>query len=220
MELYFTRHGRTEWNKEKRLQGSNGDSPLLPESRKQIAAFGRYLAKVPFEKIYVSPAKRAIDTAKIFKQASKCAAPLIITPALKEIGLGRLEGEYIKEAQAAFPQEMENLRHHPDRYDPKIFGGEPFPHAIARTTRCVLEAYHQAQHGPLLFVGHGASLTACVQTLVGTALADTRKMGGLKNNSLTIVQAETSAPPFRLVEWNELPFLKGGRAFESGDDLI
>ncbi|WVT92775.1 histidine phosphatase family protein, partial [Enterococcus durans] len=26
MELYFTRHGKTEWNLERRFQGSNGDS--------------------------------------------------------------------------------------------------------------------------------------------------------------------------------------------------
>ncbi|MCB6775816.1 histidine phosphatase family protein, partial [Phocaeicola dorei] len=29
MELYFTRHGKTQWNQERRFQGSNGDSPLL-----------------------------------------------------------------------------------------------------------------------------------------------------------------------------------------------
>lgn len=28
MELYFTRHGKTEWNLERRFQGSNGDSPF------------------------------------------------------------------------------------------------------------------------------------------------------------------------------------------------
>ena len=32
MELYFTRHGKTVWNLERRVQGSNGDSPLLAAS--------------------------------------------------------------------------------------------------------------------------------------------------------------------------------------------
>ena len=31
MKLYFTRHGKTRWNQEKRFQGMMGDSPLLPE---------------------------------------------------------------------------------------------------------------------------------------------------------------------------------------------
>ncbi|MGL5342822.1 MAG: histidine phosphatase family protein, partial [Lactococcus garvieae] len=32
MKIYFVRHGKTQWNLEKRLQGQKGDSPLLPES--------------------------------------------------------------------------------------------------------------------------------------------------------------------------------------------
>ena len=32
MQLYFTRHGRTEWNLEGRFQGREGDSP--PFTRK------------------------------------------------------------------------------------------------------------------------------------------------------------------------------------------
>ena len=31
MQLYFTRHGKTEWNQARRFQGMMGDSPLLPE---------------------------------------------------------------------------------------------------------------------------------------------------------------------------------------------
>ncbi|MEK0398187.1 histidine phosphatase family protein, partial [Tetragenococcus halophilus] len=27
MRLYFTRHGKTEWNEQGRFQGMNGDSP-------------------------------------------------------------------------------------------------------------------------------------------------------------------------------------------------
>lgn len=30
MQLYFTRHGKTEWNQARRFQGMLGDSPLLP----------------------------------------------------------------------------------------------------------------------------------------------------------------------------------------------
>ena len=32
MQLYFTRHGKTEWNQARRFQGMMGDSPLLPDN--------------------------------------------------------------------------------------------------------------------------------------------------------------------------------------------
>ncbi len=48
MELYFTRHGKTQWNQERRFQGSNGDSPLLPQSYEEIKAFGKKVKYVPF----------------------------------------------------------------------------------------------------------------------------------------------------------------------------
>mgnify|MGYP000136477343 CR=1 FL=1 len=64
MELYFTRHGKTQWNQERRFQGSNGDSPLLPQSYEEIKAFGKKVKYVPFKAIYSSTAKRACDTAE------------------------------------------------------------------------------------------------------------------------------------------------------------
>ena len=51
MQLYFTRHGRTEWNLEGRFQGREGDSPLLPESYAEIQKLGEYLKDVQFAAI-------------------------------------------------------------------------------------------------------------------------------------------------------------------------
>lgn len=44
MKLYFVRHGRTEWNEEGRIQGANGDSPLLESSIQQLKALGQHLS--------------------------------------------------------------------------------------------------------------------------------------------------------------------------------
>ena len=42
MKLYFTRHGKTEWNQQKRFQGMTGDSPLLSTSFDEIKQLGQY----------------------------------------------------------------------------------------------------------------------------------------------------------------------------------
>ena len=49
-EIIFTRHGKTEWNQQKRFQGMTGDSPLLPTSYDEIKQLGQYLQDIPFEK--------------------------------------------------------------------------------------------------------------------------------------------------------------------------
>lgn len=45
MKLYFVRHGRTEWNEEGRIQGANGDSPLLESSVQQLKALASIYLK-------------------------------------------------------------------------------------------------------------------------------------------------------------------------------
>lgn len=62
LTLYITRHGETEWNIQKRMQGHK-DSPLTEKGRKQAQALGNYLKNIPFEKVFVSDSNRAYETA-------------------------------------------------------------------------------------------------------------------------------------------------------------
>lgn len=63
MDIYFVRHGKTQWNLQSRYQGAGGDSPLLPESYKEMKELAKYYYNVKFERIYASPIKRARVTA-------------------------------------------------------------------------------------------------------------------------------------------------------------
>lgn len=208
MELYFTRHGKTQWNLERRFQGSNGDSPLLPESYDEIKAFGKKVKYVPFEAIYSSPAKRARDTAEGINKELAQSVEIIYTDKLRELGLGELEGQLIDEMYKQYPENLPNLRNHLDRYDPTPFNGERIESAITRIETVVADAV-VLHEGPILFVGHGAALTAAIQWMIGKELSQLREMGGLYNSSLTILK--TGEPknllPYELKLWNEIDFL-------------
>lgn len=210
MELYFTRHGKTEWNQERRFQGMLGDSPLLPESYQEIQRLGQHIQEVPFEKIYSSTAPRALNTAKGIAALLRTPVEIIATDGLRELGLGDLEGQSIDEVTAKFPVEMDHLRNHLELYDPTVFDGETIQACLARMETVVAGAVAQHQ-GPLLFVGHGASMTAAVQWLAGKDLSQLRSMGGLVNNSLTVL--ETTPPlhltPYEMKIWNDASFLSG-----------
>ena len=97
MQLYFTRHGKTEWNQARRFQGMLGDSPLLPESYDEIKLLGDYLAAIPFEKIYSSTSLRAKVTAQEIQARLQHPVEIIYNENLREIGLGELEGRSIDE---------------------------------------------------------------------------------------------------------------------------
>ena len=221
MELYFTRHGRTEWNKALRFQGAQGDSPLLPKSYLEIADLGQELAEIHFQKIVSSPLKRALDTAKTINAKLKHHVTIETSDDLREMGLGKLEGQPIAAMQKIYPVQLEALRHHPEAYDPSAFLGETFEHTVARMTRIVMATITEAESDdPILFVSHGAALTAAIHALIGEPVENWRKMGGVNNNSLTILTTTDKTLPFTLKVYNDTSFLKEESAIVSGDELI
>ena len=66
MELYIIRHGETDWNKEKRLQGRS-DTELNEYGIELAEITADALKDVTFDRIYSSPLKRAYRTAEIIR---------------------------------------------------------------------------------------------------------------------------------------------------------
>ncbi|MGG3280033.1 histidine phosphatase family protein [Paenibacillus solani] len=62
--IYVVRHGQTDLNKEKRLQGRQG-MPLNEEGIKQAEILREELKEVKFDYVFSSPQERAIQTAEI-----------------------------------------------------------------------------------------------------------------------------------------------------------
>ncbi|GCF94018.1 phosphoglycerate mutase [Enterococcus florum] len=209
MKLYFTRHGKTEWNKERRFQGMMGDSPLLPESYLAIEKLGQTLGEIPFEVIYSSSSKRAYVTAEGIRDQLKHPVEIVRTDELKEMGLGDLEGRSIETMRKRYGENLDHLRHHLDCYDPTPFGGEKVDQMLERMTRTIKHAVKNAKEGPLLFVGHGSSMTAAIQYLSGKPVDALRAQGGLFNNSLSILETQGSNQAYKMVKWNDIDFLNG-----------
>ncbi|NCE63444.1 histidine phosphatase family protein [Pseudoflavonifractor sp. 524-17] len=87
MRVYLLRHGRTQWNEEKRYQGKQ-DIPLSPEGVAELAE-----ADYRPETVYVSPLCRARQTAEvIFPYAWQ-----IPVPEFREMDFGDFEGRSCQE---------------------------------------------------------------------------------------------------------------------------
>lgn len=87
--MYFIRHGQTDWNNERRLQGQT-DIPLNSEGLTQAHTAAGLLSDVSFKAIYSSPLTRALTTAQII--ASHQGLPVQAVQAFRECNFGIFEG--------------------------------------------------------------------------------------------------------------------------------
>lgn len=100
--LYLVRHGETDWNVERRIQGST-DIPLNETGRRQARAAGALLARRRFDAIYSSPLSRAMETAQIIAGEVGLTGPQPI-PAVVERRYGAAEGLDYRTLDRRFPE--------------------------------------------------------------------------------------------------------------------
>lgn len=94
--IYLVRHGETEWNVKKLIQGQK-DIPLNEKGKKQAGKLAEKLKKIKFDAIYSSDLKRAAETAKII--AGKRKLKIIKSKALRERYFGKFQGEPFGDSQ-------------------------------------------------------------------------------------------------------------------------
>ena len=70
MKLYIVRHGETDWNKKRRIQGQV-DIPLNDFGRSLARKTAKGLSGIPFEVCYTSPLGRAKETARLILEGRK-----------------------------------------------------------------------------------------------------------------------------------------------------
>ncbi|MCL1883078.1 MAG: histidine phosphatase family protein [Defluviitaleaceae bacterium] len=92
MRITTIRHGETDWNVAKKLQGSV-DIPLNKAGLNQAERLAERLSSEPCDIIYTSDLMRAKKTAEIIN--SRHNVELVTTPNLREAGFGEFEGQCI-----------------------------------------------------------------------------------------------------------------------------
>lgn len=102
MKLILIRHGQTEWNRARRVQGRT-DVALNETGRLQAEAIARRLAKEKIHGIYSSPLSRAKETAGAIAAAQGLPKAKEID-GLTEICFGQWEGKNSLELEREFPE--------------------------------------------------------------------------------------------------------------------
>ncbi len=94
VQVFFFRHGETDWNRERRWQG-HVDTPLNDLGRTQALALIDPLKSLGIEAIFSSDLSRALETAQIANRDMKL--PLAVSEGLRECNLGEAEGKLFTE---------------------------------------------------------------------------------------------------------------------------
>ena len=87
--IHLFRHGLTDWNAARRMQGHTY-IPLNEEGRRQALALQEFFLNNPVEKIFSSDLARAQQTAVIANDHLQ--APVHLDAAFREVFLGEIEG--------------------------------------------------------------------------------------------------------------------------------
>ncbi len=151
--IYLIRHGQTEWNQAKRLQGGK-DSPLTELGRHQAKAVAKNLEETAPSELLASPLGRAKTTASII--ASHLSIPLAEDARLSELRFGAAEGLTLTEIDERWPGFREEREQ--DKWSVRWPEGECYDDVDQRLTPLVDERIApllgRTNEGPLAIVGH------------------------------------------------------------------
>ena len=156
LEIYLTRHGATEWNMENRLQGSL-NSELTESGIRNAIELGKRLADIEFKRIYTSPSRRAMETAKLIKPGD---APFTILEDLNEISFGDWEGKTQEEIESSSKQEYDHFWNQPHKYNHQDHHGEALPAFKQRVAEAMEQMISENPSGRILIVTHGVVIRA------------------------------------------------------------
>ncbi len=153
----LVRHGQTDWNTIKRLQGRE-DVPLNEAGQVQAALVSQLIREtqrsgVLFSAVCTSPLSRAYDTAKYIASSLGTDTPIIVDN-LIERDYGSLSGLTLDERRRMFPggeQQAGNV--------------EAVPLAAARMLRAIDEMLDISERRSVIGVTHGGLINAAFSRL-------------------------------------------------------
>lgn len=92
LQVYLVRHGETQWNAERRIQGQS-DSPLTAKGESQAVQVGERVRTYGITHVIASDLGRTRRTAEIIADACGCGVTL--DSRLRELDMGVLEQRHL-----------------------------------------------------------------------------------------------------------------------------
>lgn len=166
--ILLARHGETEWNAVRRVQGWT-DIPLSEKGCAQAEALSQRLSRTPLAAVYSSDLARAAQTAA--PTAARQGLTVQTAPELREKGFGAWEGLTQADLERDYPDLWH--RYHVARdLEALVPGGETWPQVQERLSAVLrrILAAHPDPEETVLLVGHGGSGRMVILEALGATL--------------------------------------------------
>jgi probable phosphoglycerate mutase len=189
LSLYLLRHGETTASATGGFCGTS-DPDLTPEGLRMAEDFGQVYQGHPWEDIYVSPMRRARQTAGPLCQAA--GLEMKIRPGLSEVDFGLWEGmssDWAKREHAA-----DYLRWTADAGWNAPTGGERGVDVARRALAVLDEIQREHVSGDVLVISHKATLRILICALLGIDIGGYRDRIDIPVASLAIVDFHSHGP--------------------------
>lgn len=193
--LCIVRHGETDWNVQRRIQGQI-DIPLNAVGRAQAEAAAVSLAGCRFDAVYSSDLVRSWQTAVAI--ADGRALPLLPMPGLRERHYGLMQG--LTGAEAAECQPGIHAVYSARDLDHDLGGGESLREFAGRVHQTLVDLAESHPGGCLLLVAHGGVLDIAYRVAAGRDLTSPRDFP-VPNAGLNWIEYTPGA--WRLLSWAE-----------------
>jgi len=201
LQVYLVRHGETQWNAARRIQGQS-DSALTEKGELQAHQVGERVKDLGITHVIASDLGRTRRTAEIIADA--CGCDVTTDPRLRELNMGVLEQ---RELDSLSPEEE---RWRKSLVDGTVDGRIPQGESMGE----MAERMHQALNACLalpagsrpLLVSHGMALGVLLSTILGLPASAERRLR-LRNCSIS------------RIEYQESPWLASGWVVETAGDI-
>ena len=198
MKIHLIRHGETNWNKEKRVQG-HSESTLTEQGQQQARALALALQRYPITKIYCSSSIRTRQTAQLLFADSDIATEY--HDELKEIFLGPWEGKLQSEIRELFPEQFANFFNAPHLFAQE--DAESFADVQQRGLT-ILKQILSEQHDEVAIVSHGVIIKAILCHLESRPMAQLWEPPIMHNCAHSIIVKDKSDAPPRIIQFADI----------------
>lgn len=212
-QVLFIRHGETDWNRIKRIQG-HIDIPLAASGFAQAGQLAQRLLQesqtgARLDAVYSSDLQRARQTAKPFADA--LGLSLKLNEGLRERWYGDFQGYDSAEILARFPAEHAVWQSHDPDFTPP--GGESQREFSRRVLNAIEPIVAAHPGGRIACVAHGGVLD-CIYRFAREIPLEAPRDWLLLNTSINVVDFENGQA--KVVSWGDVAHLA---APSSDDDL-
>jgi uncharacterized phosphatase len=172
--IYLVRHGETNWNVERRMQGKT-DIPLNSRGMQQAEACGAALQVEDYDIVITSHLKRARKTAEIINRYLEL--PFDVMEDFAERSFGDAEGLTLDERAKLYPN-----HHYPNQEQLVVFSN--------RIMNGLDKVHHKYKGNRVLVVSHGAVISRILSILTeGNIDLRGRK---IENTSISTIKQSNS----------------------------